>query len=323
MIKEELISIVVPIYNVEAYLEKCILSIISQTYKKIEIILVNDGSTDKSPEICDYLKTMDNRIVVIHKRNGGLSDARNVGIKKSTGKYIALIDSDDFIHETFIEKLYNVAYMHNADIVQCDFQKFTNINEIQNIEHNENIQLFNNIDALLELYKHKKNINVVAWNKLYKRELFDEILYPFAKIHEDEFTTYKLLYNSKIIAKINLPLYFYRVRTNSITSCFNEKRLDILQAFSEVDNFYTNNKLIHLKIKNLEVAMNTAAEFSILSNNKEIKTRLRAFYINQYKQYISLPTKKNNFYRIKYFLFNYFPFLVPLFYKFRNMIKNR
>ena len=149
MKKQDLISIVVPIYNVEKYLEKCINSIIIQTYKNIEIILVNDGSTDSSGKICDIYLKKDKRIKVIHKKNGGLSDARNVGIENAKGKYIAFIDSDDFIDSDFIEILYNLIIEYNADVSCCKCNVIYKKNKKQQVE--EKINIFTNYEAINEM----------------------------------------------------------------------------------------------------------------------------------------------------------------------------
>lgn len=230
----ELISVVVPVYNVENYLKKCIDSIINQTYKKLEIILVDDGSTDSSKEICDEYIKKDGRIKVIHKENGGLSSARNVGIDIANGKYICFIDSDDWIEKSMLEKLINIAKNNNFDIVLCDyFIAYDEKNQIQkeDIEYKE----YSNYEALNKMYDDKLGVSmIIAWNKLYNIHLFDDIRYPIGKIHEDEFTTYKLIFKADKICYSNEKLYYYRQQDKSITnSKFNKKRLDILQAFEE------------------------------------------------------------------------------------------
>lgn len=235
------ISVIVPVYNVEKYVHRCIDSIINQTYKDIEIILVDDGSTDKSGEICDDYAKLDTRIKVIHKKNGGLSDARNIGIENSTGEYISFVDSDDYIHYDMIKCLYINIKEYKANISICGYEK-TYCDNMKNIGAVElkDIQCLNNVEAIHLLFDENLDSNfVVAWGKLYQRKLFKDIIYPINKIHEDEFTTYKLLYTSKKIVYDSTQLYYYYQRNDSIMNReFNEKRLDVFDAFFEQINFF-------------------------------------------------------------------------------------
>ena len=239
---EELVSIVIPIYNVEQYLEECIKSVIMQTYTTLQIILVDDGSTDNSGEIADNFVKEDKRIQVIHKKNGGLSDARNYGIELATGKYITFIDSDDYVENTYIEKLYNAIKKNNTKVSQCNISKVNNQNEvIEEIGYNVN-EVKNTKKMLKEIYSQHWIENTVVWNKMYLTELFKDIRYPIGKIHEDEFITYKILYNVKEIALVNEHLYNYRENVNSITRRkFTLSKLDILEAFEERLEFFKKN----------------------------------------------------------------------------------
>ena len=236
---QPILSIVVPIYKVEEYLDDCINSILEQTFKEFELILVDDGSPDKCGQICDKYADKDRRIKVIHKKNGGLSSARNAGINVAKAKYIGFVDSDDIIDKNMYMNLIKLASMNDADIVCCDILKFYNYKEILEKENTmENIKIFNNIEAIRNLYNDLYLDTVVAWNKIYKRSLFKDIRFPVGKLHEDEFTTYKLIYESKKIIYTNQKLYYYRQTPNSImNSKFNVKRLDILEAFEERQKF--------------------------------------------------------------------------------------
>lgn len=230
----DLISIIIPVYNVEKYLKKCINSIIRQSYNNIEIILIDDGSTDNSGKICDEYALKDNRINVIHKENGGLSSARNVGIEKAHGKYITFIDSDDWIDEEMILTLLKIIKNEKSQIAVCNY--FLAYNENIQIQK-ENIKTVNlsNIEALKKLYNEKLcTVMTIACCKLFKRELFENIRFPEEKLHEDEFTTYKLLYKAEKISYSNKKLYYYRQREGSIiNSVFNKKKLDAIEAFEE------------------------------------------------------------------------------------------
>ena len=242
---EELISIIVPIYNVENYLEKCIDSILKQTYKNLEVILVDDGSPDESGSICDKYKEQDNRIVVIHKTNGGLSSARNAGLEIARGNYIGFCDSDDYLECDMLEKLYHVSKSNNADIVICDFNSVSEDGEIYN--KNENIDkpghcyTISRDDAQLIYFKtpEKRLRYVVMWNKLYKRECFDNKRLPEGKLHEDEFVTYKLLYEAKKIVYLQEKLYNYLNRKGSIMDlAIKGNRFHIFEAYMERLLFY-------------------------------------------------------------------------------------
>lgn len=247
----DLISIVVPIYNVEKYLNKCIDSILSQEYKNIEIILVDDGSTDNSGKICDDYTKKDNRIKVIHKENGGLSDARNVGMEKAIGEYIAFIDSDDYIGKDYISTLYNMCITNNSEIAQCSFERVTDNQTTNEINVDKKIENMTGIEAIKNIFKEKYLEYIVAWNKLYKKSLFENIKYPKGKLHEDEATTYKLFYEAKKVSVTNEKLYYYYIRQNSITNTkFTLKRLDYIEELEEQLKFFNdrNEKEIYLEV---------------------------------------------------------------------------
>ena len=230
----DLISIVVPVYKVEQYIEENITSLVNQTYKNLEIILVDDGSPDDCGKIFDQFASKDNRIKVIHKENGGLSDARNYGIDRATGKYIVFVDSDDYIDNRYIEILYNAIKTNNTKISQCGVLKINDKNEVMEKLGYVDKQIKTGKEMLKDLYNGHAIENVVVWNKMYAIEMFKDLRYPVGKIHEDEFTTYKILYNIDSIAIVNEHLYYYRQNENSITGkTFNIKRLDKLEAYEQ------------------------------------------------------------------------------------------
>lgn len=246
------ISIIVPIYNVEKYLNKCIESILNQTFYKFELILVDDGSSDKCGDICDEYAKKDNRIKVIHKKNGGLSSARNAGLDIAKGQYIGFIDSDDYINRNMFEILYENIVKYEADISICNFEYIYEDGSMsKNKElYSDEIYILNNIESLDKLYNEDGVVFTVAWNKLYSRKLFHETRYDLGKIHEDEFIIHKLLYKSKYVVYTNYKLYYYLQRKESITqNKFNIKRLDIVYAFKERMDFFKINNLSNLESK--------------------------------------------------------------------------
>lgn len=235
-----MISVIVPVYNVEKYVERCIESILKQTYTDFELILVNDGSTDRSYDICCEYKKKDSRIRLINKNNGGLSDARNVGIDESLGEYITFIDSDDFISQYMFEFLYNTLIKNNADIAICSFLRVcANENPIDKIPSGINIQLLNSEECYEAIYSSKCDEFTVAWGKLYRRKLFDVIRYPYGKLHEDEFVTYKLYAGSDKVVYVPIQGYYYLKREHSIMNTkFSKRSLDRLDAYQERENFF-------------------------------------------------------------------------------------
>lgn len=237
-----LISVIVPIYNVESYLAICIDSIIKQTYQNFEVILVDDGSTDKSGEICDEYSLKDERIKVIHKVNGGLSSARNTGIEEADGSLFAFIDSDDYIEPVFLETLYHRLMEKDADICECSFFRLKHNKLIpERFFHSETLD---NETAVRRLFASPYESFVVTWNKLYKRSLFEKIRFPEGKLQEDEFTTYKLIYQSRKIAYVNQYLYIYRIRENSIMkSGMSVEKAEVLDCIGEIEAYFQLHKV--------------------------------------------------------------------------------
>lgn len=226
----DLISVIVPIYKVEPYLDRCVGSIVAQTYEKLEIILVDDGSPDNCGAMCDAWAEKDSRIEVIHKENGGLSDARNAGLAVATGEYISFIDSDDWIEPNFIQKLYHAMGQTGADIAEC---ATAYVDEGGNILRNRNaapVVEMDKLEALRRLVL-EDGIYQTVWNKLYRREVIDGILFEKGKHHEDDFWTYQIFDRIKKLAVVERPMYYYLQRSGSIIGAgYTIKRLDGLEA---------------------------------------------------------------------------------------------
>lgn len=243
---DKLISVIVPIYNVENYLVKCIESIINQTYSNLEIILVDDGSPDNCHIICDEYAKRDSRIRVIHKKNGGLSDARNAGLDIATGEYIGFVDSDDYISLHFYQRLMNVMEISDSDIVECGIKKFKNTDKIYDIENNKlDFITFNTYEAMEDLILNNI-LSVTVWNKLYKREIIDKLRFKVGKTNEDDFYTYLAFDNANKISKLDEELYYYLQREDSIMGkSYKLNRLD------EIEAKYERLKFIEKNYKNL------------------------------------------------------------------------
>ena len=212
------LSIIVPIYKVEKYLDECIQSILGQTFTDLELILVDDGSPDACPQMCDAIAEQDSRVRVIHQKNGGLSAARNTGIEAARGNWLGFVDSDDFVAPDFYEKLYNAAVNADADCAVCSVQ----------LTHEDGSRMDTppqwkaygggyTGEEILKTITWQDNVPyLVAWNKLYRREVFRTLRYPVGRINEDVFVFAELFDTIKKVACVEQPLYFYRQRTGSI-----------------------------------------------------------------------------------------------------------
>ncbi len=208
-----LISVIVPIYKVEPYLRQCLDSIVNQTYTNLEIILVDDGSPDGCPAICDEYAAKDNRIVVIHKENGGLSDARNAGLDICKGEYISFVDSDDWIADCFIETLQESAFEHQSDISIVSYQK---VPGKQTNNTKKDFTTYNSHELLYHLCASDVKGIMSAWGKLFHKSCFKTIRFPLGKLYEDAHINYKIYFNAKKISYSSQELYFYRIRSDSI-----------------------------------------------------------------------------------------------------------
>lgn len=217
---EPLISVIVPVYNVEPYLHKCVDSILNQTYRNLEVILVDDGSPDGCPAICDEYAEKDERVKVIHKKNGGLSDARNAGMAVAKGEYLSFVDSDDMLSANAIEILLRFAHKEDADLVIGGYNRFENVFE-ESINEETSVQCWTPVEAMADMLKN----GCASWARLYRRELHQSILFPVGEINEDEAIVLHILDHCSKIVRISAVVYYYRCRTESITTAaFNKKK---------------------------------------------------------------------------------------------------
>lgn len=325
-----MISVIVPVYNVEKYLERCLNSLINQTFKDFEIILIDDGSTDESPRICDEIALKYDFIIVLHQSNRGQAFARNRGIEKAKGDYIAFVDSDDFVHPDYLNLLYSAITQANADIAICDFKRFTQESEIKvekeeirEISEYDNYTIFKTDNNFFDAVDNFKK--GVLWNKLYKKEQFSEIKFPEGEIHEDTATYYKFLYLSRKTVYINNALYFYYDNpVGTMGKPFTEKRLNEFFFFFEQAVFFEKIALQDERYASFsrEVYKNAVVTFYWRAKNnpsfdfknnekaKRIKKRLKPFIketfpfgcanIEFYEFYFG---KHNPLLRIRYFFY--------------------
>ena len=224
--KNALITVIVPCYQVEQYLPACIDSILRQTYRQLEILLVDDGSHDRSGNICDVYAKKDSRIRVIHKENGGLSDARNVAIDQAKGDWITFIDSDDFVADSYIEELYQLAVDNGCDCAVCLFSMFKEGGVPRQYNSSRQVEIYNSYKAARQMFYQEKFDNN-AHSKLYSRRLFESgIRFPNGLVFEDLATTYQLLLQSHSVAYIDAELYYYLLRTDSIEGTYSPRKVE-------------------------------------------------------------------------------------------------
>ena len=231
--EQDSISVIVPVYKVEDYLDICVASIIRQTYTNLEIILVDDGSPDQCGKMCDVWAEKDARVKVIHKKNGGLSSARNAGIEAATGAYILFVDSDDWIDPPMSEILHRLCVQYQAQIAECSYRNVYRDNIRDESACGAQVVEATPVQAIegnLDWHFFKP----VAWNKLYSRPVIGDIRYPIGKLHEDEFTTHKYYLAADKIVYADISLYNYNhKRDNSITASFRPANMDSCEAFRE------------------------------------------------------------------------------------------
>lgn len=224
-IKQPLISVIVPCYKVERYLSRCLDSILRQTYSNLEVWLVDDGSPDNCGKICDDYALQDNRVKVIHKPNGGLSDARNVAIDQATGEWITFVDSDDYITEDYVEVLYSIVSKYECEL---GVGLYTAFKEGEEPITQQNLMVEERLEPLkaIEYMFYQEKFDTSAWAKIYHRSLFkDGIRYPKGLLYEDLATTYLLMLKSNGVAFTNKEIYYYLLRDSSIEGCYNPKKI--------------------------------------------------------------------------------------------------
>ena len=225
---KELISVIVPVYNAEKYLQKCLDSILEQTYQNLEIIIVNDGSTDNSGQICHEYEQKDSRIIYMEKENGGVSDTRNTGLDRMTGSYVTFVDSDDWLEPNYVQFLYEKLIEHQADIVVGNYTRFNEANSVFYFHTSADYyeKVYDNTSIISCLYDSKELLNsalIVAWGKIYKKEIMANFRFPIDRIGEDALFNLKALLDSKKVVYVNKSAYIYRVREGSLSNTWSDK----------------------------------------------------------------------------------------------------
>ncbi len=237
-INNPLISVIIPIFNGQNHMQRCVDSVITQTYKNIEIVLINDGSTDSTPAICDSFAKMDSRVKVHHKENGGLSDARNVGIDISSGEYITFIDSDDFILPDYVEYLYSLITKFGAEMSICTHTVICRNG--RRIVYGDGTELSLSPQQTLKEILYHGRVDLSVWAKLYHRSLFEGVRYPYGKYFEDVGTTYRLIDKCQKIASGGTSKYEYILRSDSmISDKFTTRKLDLLEMTDRMAAYIT------------------------------------------------------------------------------------
>lgn len=300
------ISVIVPVYKVEKYLNRCVDSILNQTFTDFEVILVDDGSPDACPQICEEYAQKDPRVHVLHQKNGGLSAARNAGIDwafaNSNSQWLTFVDSDDWIHPRTLEALLNAAQDNHVDVSICGFQK-TNGEEV-GVSNDLPVQLWSPEDFYV-----KYIVNVaVAWGKLYKKECFSSIRYPVGKLHEDEFVTYKILFSCEEIAFVDAPFYaYFQNPMGTMLSLWTPNRLAAIDALLEQIAFFESYHYEKARLRAAKRMLQTIVDNLVLAKGVEDKsstTYLRNLLkkqIKSYKKELGLsPGKTCYFYEAAY-----------------------
>lgn len=334
--KNKMVSVIVPVYNVEAYIDKCLNSLCNQTFKDIEIIVVDDGSTDKSPEIIKKHADIDSRILYFRKDNGGLSSARNFGINKAAGEYIGFVDSDDWVDKYFVEHLLSAMVEDSSDISICNIS-YINENGVENrnVPHINKHIVLDKDSAFKELLLGKQ-YRFHAVNKLYKRYLFfdPDIKYPIGKMFEDVATTYKVFYKANCVSIINEKLYYYlQKRKGSIlSSAFNDKNFELLEAMEQVLNYTRENEIkcdneMQCFYVNNVIGLMSQSHESYLTYSKMQRKQYLSRLLSQQREFDCIFTWMNNqlciYEKCKFYMIKHAPLLYSMVLKLKMKMWGR
>lgn len=291
---------IVPVYKVEKYISRCVESILAQTFTDFELILVDDGSPDNCGKICETYAAKDDRVHVIHRENGGLSAARNTGIDwmmaHSSSQWLTFIDSDDWVHSKYLEMLYKAALEKHVQVSVCGYQETSGESPFNKME-----EMYINEWSVRKYYLEHTVNATIAWGKLYNKNCFREIRYPEGKIHEDEYVTYRILFDFTRIAVIGAPLYAYYINAEGITkSVWNPGKKDIFQAYERQIVFFKKREMYELMEQRIESYLWSVEQqiksFEIVKDiysnkyERQIKRRLGTILLRWMRKY---PFEKN------------------------------
>lgn len=313
----KLISVIVPVYNVEKYLRRSIDAIINQTYKNLEIILVDDGSTDRSGKICDEYAALDKRVKVIHKQNSGQAGAINLALDCANGEYIGFSDPDDYINKNFYKNLYILAEKYNTDITECSMVKVKEEDDVQKVyieefevQENENVEFFDGIGGIRKLFGEdfaEYLETIVKVNKIYKKQVFENIRFSEVRIYEEWGTMYKLYYNTKKNLKMHKVQYVYVQRkTSTVNRPFSKERLLMLDGIEYCISLAKELKLIDLVLDCYRKYFETIVRFLDMIKDKntidreELKNILVENFNLKYSEAINLINNETEAYRKKF-----------------------
>ncbi len=308
-----LISVIVPVYNVEKYIRRCLESIVKQSYQNLEIIVVDDGSTDNSGNICDDIASEDSRITVIHQKNLGLAGARNTGLDIYKGEYVCFIDSDDYIHPEYVSYLYKLCIDNDCKMAICDSISASDDSTYGKFDSKSEPTIYTGKELLDMFYGDMHGVIVVAWDKLIHRSCIGSSRFPQGLIHEDESSTFRFIYNAEKIAYTPNQLYSYFTRADSITAvAFSMKNLDILKAYEYRLDFFKEQKETDLYNREYSyylsaILINYHKVHETIQDNADILKDLKNTYRIVYKKADKsiLPLSR----RIIYFICRFSPLL--------------
>lgn len=311
------ISIIVPVYNVEQYLERMLNSLLNQTYKNLEIILVDDGSTDNSSKICDDYEKKDKRIKVVHQKNSGVSVARNVGIELATGDYIGFVDSDDVICESMYERLYNNMVNNDCEISVC---KYCTFDKVPKFDYSDSVKIFSTEAALRDIISDGVITNFL-WNKLFKKKLFDNIEFPKGKIYEDMYVMPKLLEKASKLCFDSSKLYGYFVRQNSYVNTYNNhKNINYLIFSDSCYNYLGRYEFLKEELKKYRLFYIYSAYLQAAKSN--CKDIFSDEFMDSYYKFYRKNFRLNTKYSYKRRLLSLLLYInKSLFYKVVNLLK--
>lgn len=326
-----MISVIIPVFRVEKYLDACVQSVLAQTYEDLEILLVDDGSDDGCPAMCDQYATEDPRVKVIHKQNGGLSDARNTGLSAAKGEFILFVDSDDYIHPKLCETVAEIMERQKqVDVLVFPFQK---VEEFENDAYKDVKfeKVFEHIlskkELICNMFQKEYESYIVAWNKCYRKQVWDMLRFPYGRIHEDQFTTYKALYEARQVAYLTQPLYYYRQRGGSIMSKFNAKGcMDDIMALQEKMVYFSDKDpweygcCASRSLEHMVYHFKRAKKNHAQKEEKEIRTIFKGEWKNIRKQKLPGITKERTAYFNSFLVSEkWMDFYMPVYWKCMNM----